>query len=256
MNRIYYWIQCIKKSIKFNPKTIEKENIQAFSEINEVEIYKKRKPTPYEKIIFKKLNGRILDIGCGAGKISVYLAEKGLDVEGFDASEEMIKEAEKLAKKENVEEKTRFYIQDLLDLDDKNKFDYVLCLFNQLTYFPYAKTRIKVIKKMISSLKKNGEIIITTTNKNYPRIFIKCLVFYFFMKIFGKKAEFGGMFTLPKNAITPIYQHMFNKKEFEKYLKKIENIEYKFYTSSEITGKKRLFDPNLIIFIKKQRIKN
>lgn len=49
----------------------------------------------------------ILDIGCGAGRFCIPLAEKGMDVTGIDYSQEMIKMAEELLKKYN-EKKGRF----------------------------------------------------------------------------------------------------------------------------------------------------
>lgn len=42
---------------------------------------------PHVQEAVSHANGRILDIGCGAGRFSLYLQEKGLDVVGIDNSE-------------------------------------------------------------------------------------------------------------------------------------------------------------------------
>ncbi len=41
---------------------------------------------PYEKRAMEYVKGRVLDIGCGAGRHSLYLQEKGFDVLGIDSS--------------------------------------------------------------------------------------------------------------------------------------------------------------------------
>lgn len=42
--------------------------------------------SPLEKQAVERARGRILDIGCGAGRHSLYLQEKGFDVTGIDNS--------------------------------------------------------------------------------------------------------------------------------------------------------------------------
>jgi SAM-dependent methyltransferase len=46
---------------------------------------------PAEKQAIKYAKGRVLDVGCGAGRHSLYLQEKGLDVTGMDNSPGAIK---------------------------------------------------------------------------------------------------------------------------------------------------------------------
>ena len=56
---------------------------------------------------------RVVDLGCGAGNYSVWLAQRGFDVTGFDISEQAIRHAEKLASHEGAS--CRFVVTDLLD---------------------------------------------------------------------------------------------------------------------------------------------
>jgi 2-polyprenyl-3-methyl-5-hydroxy-6-metoxy-1,4-benzoquinol methylase len=46
---------------------------------------------PYEKEAMKHAKGRVLDIGCGAGRHALYLQKKGFDVLGIDNSSLAIK---------------------------------------------------------------------------------------------------------------------------------------------------------------------
>jgi SAM-dependent methyltransferase len=54
---------------------------------------------PQEKKAMEFVNGRILDIGCGAGRHSLYLQEKGFDVLGIDVKVCMLRG---LKKTENI----------------------------------------------------------------------------------------------------------------------------------------------------------
>ena len=40
----------------------------------------------HERKALKRVRGRVLDVGCGAGRIALYLQEKGFDVTGLDIS--------------------------------------------------------------------------------------------------------------------------------------------------------------------------
>jgi SAM-dependent methyltransferase len=56
---------------------------------------------------------RVVDLGCGAGNYSVWLAEQGFDVTGIDISPRAIEHAKKLACRKGVT--CRFIVADLLD---------------------------------------------------------------------------------------------------------------------------------------------
>lgn len=59
--------------------------------------------------------GGALDLACGSGVASVWLARRGLDVWGLDISATAIEQARELAARAGVGERCRF---DVVDLDD------------------------------------------------------------------------------------------------------------------------------------------
>ena len=74
-------------------------------------------------ISFLSKNAKILDAACGCGRDTAYLTEEGFDVLGIDASEELIKEAQKRTKN------CKFQKMDFLNLDFQNEiFDGIWCM--------------------------------------------------------------------------------------------------------------------------------
>jgi arsenite methyltransferase len=71
----------------------------------------------------------VLNIGCGIGVASVYIARKyGCHVVGVDISEKMIEWSRRRAQEAHVEDKTEFRVADVLDLPfEADRFDLVFC---------------------------------------------------------------------------------------------------------------------------------
>lgn len=69
---------------------------------------------------------RVLDVGCGVGRWSRFLAARGALVFGVDLSPTMIAQARRRAAEQGVEERCRFAVADLSRLDLGERFDLVL----------------------------------------------------------------------------------------------------------------------------------
>jgi ubiquinone/menaquinone biosynthesis C-methylase UbiE len=83
----------------------------------------------------------ILDVGCGAGQSSCYIAKKhGCRVVGVDINEMMIKRSKERAERERVKDLVEFRVADAQDLPfDDGTFDAVIT--ESVTAFPEDKQR-------------------------------------------------------------------------------------------------------------------
>jgi len=174
---------------------------------------------------------KILDIGCGNGRLIEAFKDKKINYLGVDNSEKLIEAAEINYKLpiNNYE----FKVVDILELDklSENNFDYIFCIavFHHL---PGDDLRIKALEQMKNKLKPGGKIIITAWNFWSKEKFRRLILKYGLLKIIGKnKFDFGDIiFNWGNNKpphllnkcegkgekVSQRYYHAFTKKELKK----------------------------------------
>ena len=111
-------------------------------------------------------NAKVLDLGCGEGKDSFFLAKNNFNVTAIDFSEEGIKKLNKFAKKEKLKIKTdvsnvKSYLQDC------EKFDAIFAM--NVLQFIDEKNIFNVIKKIKSKTKPNGLNVIASFVAETPK---------------------------------------------------------------------------------------
>ena len=100
----------------------------------------------------------ILEVACGNGDLSVFLAQKGFHVTGIDISEVGISQAISYAKQEKVANMTNFLVMDGTQLNfDNNTFDSVI--FPEV--FEHVINSRRYISEAIRVLKQGGRIFIS-----------------------------------------------------------------------------------------------
>ncbi len=115
---------------------------------------------PHEKEAMRYAKGRILDIGCGGGRISLYFQRKGLDVLGIDVSPLAIK----VCKLRGLR-KAR-----VLSISDVNsrlgKFDTILMIGNNFGLFANPNRAKRLLRQFYHSTTPNA-LIIAESNDPY-----------------------------------------------------------------------------------------
>lgn len=154
-------------------------------------------------------NEKVLDSGCGNGRLYELFKEKTISYYGVDFSEELIK----IARKHYPQFK--FQVADALNLPfSANFFDKVFSIA-VLHHIPSKELRLKYLKEIKRVLRPEGILILTVWNLGSFRKFIIILK-YIVLKIIGKtKLDFGDTFVSWGKQISR-YLHCFSKKELKK----------------------------------------
>lgn len=105
--------------------------------------------------------GSLLDLGCGAGRTSIPLAEMGLKVTGVDVSEAMIAVADEQARSAEVAVDFRQMDARCLDFADAS-FDAALFSYNGFELVPGRKGKEQALAEIQRVLRPGGCLIFST----------------------------------------------------------------------------------------------
>lgn len=197
-----------------NLTDVELKNIETFSSKKSIDVYaKKTELFPQEektvRKYFTKNHGKVLDVGCGAGRTTYPLHKRGLQVVGVDISEWMIQRAKSMFPKID------FFVGNACRLKFKNEeFDYVLFSFNGIDYIFPEKKRLTALREINRVLKSGGIFVFSSHNSWYSLASHPYGYFYLLRflvwnithaKIFAQykidKTRYGDLFTYFTNPL-------------------------------------------------------
>lgn len=105
---------------------------------------------------------RILDVGCGAGRVTKTLVDAGFDVVGLDVSREMVRAADRLVPE------AAFVHGSATDLPFADgSFDHALFAFNGLDTIPTESGRRATLSEIRRVLTDGGRFVFSSHNSRY-----------------------------------------------------------------------------------------
>lgn len=125
----------------------------------------REKISPTVEKFLKEQEGKILDVGCGSGRN--FIKNKNQELHAIDFSNEMLKLAEKNAKKKKIEVKLKHSKASKLPFED-NYFNSVLC-YATLHCLKKSESE-KAIKEIHRVLKPKGQALISVWSRKSPRL--------------------------------------------------------------------------------------
>ncbi|MCI6591381.1 MAG: class I SAM-dependent methyltransferase [Spirochaetia bacterium] len=106
---------------------------------------------------------KILDAGCGLGRISVELAALGLDVTGVDIIQSELDAARESAEAEGVP--LTLINHDLRSFQAREQFDCAINLYTSFGYCATIEEDMKILKNIADSVKTDGTFIMECTSR-------------------------------------------------------------------------------------------
>lgn len=185
---------------------------------------------------------RVLDLGCGNGRLLEMFKEKRIDYIGVDISEKLIEIAKKKYppqprppehkdKKEVFLPIVRFQVASALNLPFPNNYFHKIYSIAVFHHIPSEEFRLQFLKEARRVLIPEGLLILTVWNlwqrlqpTHHPNI-IKLFFKYTLLKLIGQsRLDFKDIFYPWKSANGKIliqrYFHLFTKNELENLSKK------------------------------------
>jgi len=140
----------------------------------------------------------ILDNGCGNGRFSVVMGQKGARVVSLDVNLLLLKETAVRARKEMLGHRIELVLADMQSLPFRvNIFDKILCVHNL-----WCVPRYKIaVREMFTTLKKNGEILVDHLNLLNLSVFL-AWVQYVVMKIL-RRSPMPVFYRIPYEILGP-----------------------------------------------------
>jgi 2-polyprenyl-3-methyl-5-hydroxy-6-metoxy-1,4-benzoquinol methylase len=102
---------------------------------------------------------RVLDVGCGVGRWSSMLAQRGARVTGIDLSPTMIDEARRRAAAHGIGDRCRFLVQDLAQLAAGDQFDLVVGV-TVLQHILDPSALREAVRRMTAHLAPGGRMVL------------------------------------------------------------------------------------------------
>jgi len=165
---------------------------------------------------------KVLDWGCGHGRLLLLLKDKKINYIGIDTSPKILKIAKKNFPEYN------FKTLDRLSLPFSDYLFNVICCIAAIHHIPSKSFRLKLLKEFKRVLKKDGFLILTSWYfyKGMKKIVSKYMFKWVLNKIFRRETDldFKDLFIPWKNekgkSITNRYFHAFTKRELANLVKK------------------------------------
>ena len=134
---------------------------------------------------------RILDAGCGPGRITVELALQGMDVTGVDIIGPYLEAAQETAADEGVSITT---VQaDLRSFQPQEKFDAAVNLYTSFGYCDTMEEDTKILKNIADSIRQGGHFVMECLSReNAVRDFTE-----------GYQARIANLGRAPANSSDP-----------------------------------------------------
>ncbi|QRG68536.1 class I SAM-dependent methyltransferase [Brevibacillus choshinensis] len=107
----------------------------------------------------KQAGGAVLDLACGTGRISIPMAQAGIDVTGLDLSADMLGKAKQKASEEGVADSLRLLQGDMRNFDLGQTFSLIMIPFRSFLHLLQIHEQMKALTSIRKHLAPGGKLV-------------------------------------------------------------------------------------------------
>jgi ubiquinone/menaquinone biosynthesis C-methylase UbiE len=198
-------------------KYIKSQLIKTFDAIAPHFDITRYKPWPESKRFISTLpkGSKVLDLGCGNGRNSIYLAKEGMDVVGLDFSRALLKIVSNKVEWKEVREKVRLIEGDCALLPFKSHFYDAVLYIATLHHLPTHQERLNSLLEVKRCLKPGGRALVSAWAQEQEKFKEELEIS---KKNTEEGAEYGDIYLpwkMKEGRVYQRYYHLFSKEEFE-----------------------------------------
>jgi len=108
----------------------------------------------------KQAGGKVLDLACGTGRISIPLAQAGVDVTGLDLSQEMLERARRKAADLGVADSLCLLQGDMRSFDLGQTFSLIMIPFRSFLHLLHIHEQMKALACIRKHLAPGGKFVL------------------------------------------------------------------------------------------------
>ncbi|MGF1583514.1 MAG: class I SAM-dependent methyltransferase [Gemmataceae bacterium] len=165
--------------------------------------------------------GRLIDLGCGTGRVSVPMAQMNHEVLAVDLSQDMLRVVGKKAGKVGIDlQRLRINLVELDGIRD-GVFDYAVCLFSTIGMILGQENRLGFLRHAHRILKPQGRMILHVHNRwfNFWTRQGRQWVLRDLWRSVTRSPDQGDSEMPPHNGHPPLTLHLFTRREMTQLLK-------------------------------------
>lgn len=134
-----------------------------------IPIYQTRPDTAFYVAEARRSGGRVLELGCGTGRILLPFAREGIAIAGLDGSREMLARCEErlAAEPEEVRGRVTLHLADVRDFDLGATFDLITAPFRIVQHLHTIDDQVAFLACVTRHLAPDGRLVFDVFNPNF-----------------------------------------------------------------------------------------